>query len=103
MMGYYDKHGRPISAERYGELRWDDTGKVSNYARVGLDTVDGVEVSTVWLGLDHSFNSRLPIIFESMIFGGEHDGDINRYSSEGAALIGHRCAVNNLRRGRAPW
>ena len=32
-----------------------------------------VRVSTVFLGLDHSFGSGPPLLFETMIFGGEHD------------------------------
>ncbi|WP_166903861.1 hypothetical protein [Mycobacterium sp. DL440] len=35
---------------------------------------DEVVVSTVWLGLNHSFtDDGPPIIFETMVFGGVHD------------------------------
>jgi hypothetical protein len=42
--------------------------------QVGLtDMGDGVRVSTVFLGLDHSFYGGAPILFETMVFGGPHD------------------------------
>lgn len=36
--------------------------------------VDGHEVSTVFLGLDHGFYSEAdPVLWETMVFGGVHD------------------------------
>lgn len=32
-----------------------------------------IRVSTLFLGLDHSFGDGPPLLFETMIFGGEHD------------------------------
>lgn len=53
----------------------------------------GVLVSTVFLGLDHSFGSGPPILFETMIFGGPHDGYQERYSSWDEAEKGHKKAL----------
>lgn len=104
MPDYYDKAGRPITADEFVRLKWDGSGTVSDYSRVGRDQVGDAEVSTVWLGLDHAFpGMSAPLIFETLIFGGEHDGMQYRYRSEGEALRGHRRAVNNLRRGREPF
>lgn len=51
---------------------------------------DGVEVSTVFLGIDHRFvNDGPPLVFETMIFGGEYDGYQIRYPSWGLAVRGH--------------
>lgn len=37
--------------------------------------IDGVTVSTVFLGFNHAFHGGdAPLWFETMIFGGEHDG-----------------------------
>lgn len=33
-------------------------------------------VSTVFLGIDHSIGSSPPLLFETMIFGGEHDQEM---------------------------
>ena len=48
-----------------------------------------VSVSTVFLGLDHSFSGGPPLLFESLVFGGKHDGDMLRYASYADAVKGH--------------
>ena len=65
-------------------------------------------VSTVFLGLDHSFGSGPPLLWETMIFGGPLDGDEWRYASRAEAVAGHESAVlaahaarNPLKRRRA--
>ncbi|KKL94572.1 hypothetical protein LCGC14_1863300, partial [marine sediment metagenome] len=50
----------------------------------------GVEVSTVFLGLDHSFGRGAPILFETMIFGGKQDQYQERYYTWEEAEVGHR-------------
>lgn len=52
-----------------------------------------VEVSTIFLGLDHSFGGLPPILFETMIFGGEHDQYQDRYATWEEAEAGHLRAV----------
>ena len=56
-----------------------------------------VLVSTVFLGLDHAFGSGPPLLWETMILGGVHDGYQRRYSTRDAAIAGHRvaCALMN--------
>lgn len=61
-----------------------------NNRRVGSDTFGGVEVSTVFLGLGHSFDGWPPVLWETMVFGGELDGEMRRYTSSEDALIGHK-------------
>ena len=55
---------------------------------------DEVFVSTVFLGLDHAWNSDIPVLWETMIFGGEHDQYQERYTSYEDALEGHKIALN---------
>ncbi len=51
-------------------------------------------VSTVFLGLDHSFGlGGSPILWETMIFGGPLDCYQRRYSSLEKALEGHKHAL----------
>lgn len=53
-----------------------------------------VFISTVFLGLDHSFlRTGKPILFETMIFGGPHDEFQERYSTWEEAEEGHERAV----------
>ncbi len=48
---------------------------------VKQETIDAVKISTVFLGIDHSCNDGPPVLFETMIFGGEHDGHQERCST----------------------
>ncbi len=48
-----------------------------------------VDVSTVFLGVDHSFSDGDPILFETMIFGGDRNEECERYSSLDDSLKGH--------------
>lgn len=66
---------------------------------IAQDTIDGgpddgVRVSTVFLGLDHQFGKGPPILFETMIFGGEHHHYQRRYHTWAEAVNGHAHALN---------
>ena len=54
---------------------------------VAKTTVRNLEVSTVFLGIDHSFGGSVPILFETMIFGGENYQE--RYATWEEAEAGH--------------
>jgi hypothetical protein len=48
------------------------------------------DVSTVFLGIDHNHSCKgAPLLFETMVFGGEHDGRMMRYSTWDEAENGH--------------
>lgn len=53
---------------------------------------DGVDVSTVFLGMDHGWGEGPPILFETMIFGGEHNEDQWRCSTWDEAVKMHERA-----------
>ena len=62
---------------------------------VADDTIGDVRISTVFLGLDHNWNpGGPPLLFETMIFGGDHDGDCERCSTWEQAEEQHRKAVD---------
>lgn len=60
--------------------------------RVAETKKGGITVSTVFLGLDHEWGSVTPILFETMIFGGQHNQDQWRYSTWKEAEEGHKKA-----------
>lgn len=60
--------------------------------RVAFSENGDVSVSTVFLGLDHQWGDGPPLIFETMIFGGEHNEDQWRYSTWEEAEAGHKAA-----------
>ncbi len=71
--------------------RWFETAN----RHVAENTLpNDVRVSTVFLGLDHSFGQGTPVLFETMIFGGEHDQYQERYGTWEEAEAGHKKAVN---------
>jgi hypothetical protein len=43
--------------------------------------IGNVKISTVFLGLDHSYFAGPPILFETMVFGGEYDEHQQRYTT----------------------
>jgi hypothetical protein len=62
--------------------------------KVARDIVSkGVEVSTVFLGLDHSFGDGPPLLWETMIFGGPNDQYQERYATLQEATEGHKKAL----------
>jgi len=56
-----------------------------------------VLVSTVFLGLDHSFGEGPPLLFETMVFGGLLDQEMNRYFTWDEAEKGHREMVQKVK------
>lgn len=63
---------------------------------VAKSMVGDAEVSTVFLGLDHSYMRGPRQVFETMIFGGQYDGWQDRYATWDQATAGHAAAVEML-------
>ena len=64
---------------------------------VGYDKVGMAYVSTVFLGINAGFFAEPPLLFETMIFGGEHDGYQERYATWRQAECGHEQACAKIR------
>jgi hypothetical protein len=64
-------------------------------------TVGPAEVSTVFLGLDHSFGIGEPLLFETLVFGGPLDQEMDRYSTWEEAEQGHKAMVERARDAEA--
>ncbi len=90
---YYNRQGKPITLYEWSELFEDFKYKILKQEYLS----GGKRVSTVWLGLDHSFGSdSKPLIFETMVFpkkGEFGELDMMRYSTEAEALLGHKAMV----------
>lgn len=88
-MSYYDRKGKPITLMEWAQaLKSDDARRV-----LKTDITPNVFVSTVWLGLDHSFGQGPPLIFESVVFENGEGGDMDRYATEEEAREGHAAMV----------
>ena len=93
-MAWYilDENNKPIRSTIVDCGEW--LNKNPERKAVKQENVDDVRISTVFLGLDHAWNSDIPVLWETMIFGGEHDQYMDRYSSYEDALEGHQIALN---------
>lgn len=61
--------------------------------RVALTEIGDANVSTVFLAINHSFGEGPGLWFETMIFGGDHDGYQERYETYEQAEEGHKRAI----------
>jgi len=57
---------------------------------VAVDEQGEVQVSTVFLGLDHQYGEGPPLLFETMVFGGSQNGECYRYTTWKEAEEGHK-------------
>lgn len=91
---HYDRDGQPMPmrewSERFGELA---------YKHVRATAVnEDVEVSTVWIDLPQAGSTpERPLIFETMVFGGELDEWAWRYATEEEAEAGHEQVLAEVR------
>jgi hypothetical protein len=65
--------------------------------QIAVDEIDGVTVSTVFIGLDQGGGEGPPILWETMVFGREHADYQKRYSSRDDALAGHAQALATVK------
>lgn len=95
LIPYLDWDGLPLSF-------WEWCFKFNYFDRhVGKDILNGYLISTVWLGMNHSFfKDHPPLIYETMIFPQDNalpdNEELNyyqeRYSTYEEALEGHKRA-----------
>jgi hypothetical protein len=95
-MNYYTltSHGKPTREYHVGKWnRWFESAD----RRVAVDTIGESRISTVFLGIDHSFHGGPPILWETMIFGGPLDCEQDRCSgSRQDALAMHARMIDTL-------
>jgi len=100
-----DENGDAVPAKSL--LEWAEWMENHTADRIVLrDKVGDVLISTVFLALDMGMNHLpfncaglryAPVLWETMIFGGVHNGYQVRYTSKDAALEGHIQAVRMVK------
>lgn len=85
----------PVPTDLMTWARWYEKAE----RHVGNDHIGEVHVSTVFLGLDHSFGEGPPQLFETMIFGGPHSDYQERCSTWEEAEAMHQRALAMVRAG----
>lgn len=80
--------GEPVVEEDI--LKWGKWFQNNNRSLSKTEIPDGF-VSTVFLGLDHSWGDSPPLLWETMVFikGNSQDDYTERYSTKEEALAGH--------------
>lgn len=98
---FHDRDGAPIGLGRYSELLQDPT-----YCVVARTEIDGLEVVTVWAGMDDrdtgallpADDGRAPLVFRTeMRRAGELVGIGARYSTVESAAEGHEVVTARVR------
>lgn len=74
---------------------WMETHHKSRH--VADEQVGGIRVSTVFLGLNHQWSEGPPLIFETMIFGGPLDQEMDRCSTWEQAEAMHKAMMVRAR------
>ena len=97
---YYDRQGKPMTMQQWAQRFEDEDYRHIARDVIGpdepLDPAPLITVSTFWLGLNHDWRSDEPLIYETIIIGGEHDGE----AGAGRPSKGGRRSV---RRPRSAW
>lgn len=86
-----DNEGNPVAVDFNKWVMWYE--KAQGKRHVGRDKIGDVEVSTVFLSINHNWGDGPPLLYETMIFGGELDGEQWRYATKEEAEKGHAAAV----------
>ena len=95
MSEYYKLWGREAIPATVHE--WARSYEHKDMRRVGMYKDGDLMVSTVFLGLDHSFGSGPPMIFETLVRRGKGEDDMVRYSTWKQARAGHHAMVRKLK------
>jgi hypothetical protein len=103
-MPYYilDDNGEPRRVDNVIEWgNWMEQARRDRRLVVAQDRDESgdttILVSTVFLGIDHSFGSGRMILWETMVFGGLLDDEQVRYSSRDDAFRGHQEMCTRVR------
>ena len=99
-MGFGDRYillddgATPVRVDLPTYARWS-AGTNKTVART---SINGADVSTVFLGIDHrTWGIGPPLLWETMVFGGPLDGECERYGLLEDARAGHDAMVERCR------
>lgn len=105
---YYLKHRKPVpygcdiltNPVQYIKLAHKHFEHKRRKFRIRSRTIGELWISTVFLGLDHSFMGGDPMLFETIIFkNGEQYGNCDRCSTHREALKQHQAALKQVKAG----
>lgn len=88
-----DDDNNPVPSTITEYVEWKEQNEERRIVK--QEYIGDIFISTMFLGFNHSFiDNETPILWETMIFGGEHDQSYQeRYTSHKDALEGHKKAI----------
>ena len=96
ILGDDGKTLKPVGLHEWAE--WYDKSCRTKVRVVAKEEIEGSRVSTVFLGLDHNFfEEGPPLLFETMVFDGPLDQEMDRYSTWEEAETGHDVMCKRVR------
>lgn len=87
MNNYIEIDGKVLIVDDFAE--WMNVFYASDHHVMKTNLPDGVHISTIFLGVDHQYGEGPPILYETMVFGGQHDEYTDRYHTREEAISGH--------------
>lgn len=99
---YLDDADEPVRCRSAQDISKSREQRHADRFVVCLDVIRGVEVSTVFLGMEHGAPDE-GVLWETMIFGGPYDMRTWRYTSREQAKVAHRRIADRLQAGLAPY
>lgn len=97
-MFYILKNKLPVKVDSILEYASNiESNRSVKHDKYGITNENGdneiVTVSTIFLGINHSLDREsLPVLFETMIFGGKNNYYQDRYCTWDEAITGHEIA-----------
>lgn len=84
-------------------IKWGAWMASPHARRIAWSEIGEWTVSTVFLGINHSFGHGPPVLWETMVFGPKPwDQPQWRYTSREAAVSHHDQVAEHIRRGGSP-
>ncbi len=90
-----DGHKAVVCSDILTWAKWFEANNKNRH--VADEKIGDVRVSTVFLGLDHSFGDGPPLLFETMIFGGPLDQEQDRCTTWDEAERMHAVMVERVK------
>ncbi len=85
---------KPVPDETNG--KWMSNPENTKFRVVGVTETKKSTISTVFLGLNHSFINEQPIFFETLVLSGPLKGEVIRYQTWNQAEKGHKEMVERV-------
>ena len=96
MSEHYILEGKTaVPADLMTWARWLEANRTTRHVKD--ERIGDVRISTVFLGLDHSFGEGPPLIFETLVFGGSLDGEMERCTTWEQAEAQHAAMCDRVR------